>query len=124
MTPGFGGSQRLVRLLGKTRAKELIFTGDMIDAKKAMEIGLALEVLPKEQLLPFCKQVAQKIATKGPLAIARSKRLVERGYDLPLRAACRQESETFALLFDTEDRRAAGMKTFIEEAARERFVGK
>jgi enoyl-CoA hydratase len=122
ITPGFGGTQRLVRLIGKVRAKEIIFTGDMIDAAKALQIGLVLEVFPRDQLLPHCKAVANKIASRGPLAIAASKLLIERGFDLPLRAANRQEAETFALLFDTEDRRE-GMKAFLEKRAA-KFTGK
>jgi enoyl-CoA hydratase len=122
IVPGFGGTQRLPRLVGKVRAKELIFTGDMIDAKKACEIGLCLEAVPREALLPHCRKVAEKIASKGPLAVSRAKRLVERGYDLPLRSANRQEAETFALLFDTDDRRE-GMKAFVEKRAA-RFTGK
>lgn len=114
VTPGFGGTQRLVRLVGKLRAKEMIFTGDMVDARTALDIGLVNGVLPREQLLAHCLQVAQKIATRGPLAVARAKRLVERGYDMPLRAANRQEAESFALLFDTEDRRE-GMRAFLEK---------
>jgi enoyl-CoA hydratase len=114
VTPGFGGTQRLVRLVGKLRAKEMIFTGDMVDAQTAREIGLCNAVLPRDQLLAHCKTVAGKIAQKGPLAVARAKRLVERGYDMPLRAANRQEAESFALLFDTEDRRE-GMKAFMEK---------
>ncbi len=114
VVPGFGGSQRLPRLLGKMRAKELLFTGDMIDAKKAHEIGLVLDVLPKDQLLAHCKNVAQKIATKGPLAIARVKQLVEHGADVPLRDANHQECDTFGLLFDTDDRRE-GMRAFVEK---------
>ena len=122
VTPGFGGTQRLVRLIGKLRAKEIIFTGEMVDAKRAAEIGLVNAVLPKEQLLPHCKQVAEKIATRGPLAVGRAKRLVERGYDMPLRAANRQEAETFALLFDTDDRRE-GMRAFVEKRPA-KFTGK
>ena len=122
VTPGFGGTQRLVRLVGKLRAKEMIFTGDMIDARAAFEIGLCNAVLPREGLLAHCKQVALKIAQKGPLAVARAKRLVERGYDMPLRAANRMEAESFALLFDTDDRRE-GMKAFIEKRPA-RFTGK
>src|SRR5437660_5621591 len=122
VTPGFGGTQRLVRLVGKLRAKEMIFTGDMVDAKTALDIGLVNAILPRDQLLAHCKQVAAKIATRGPLAVARAKRLVERGYDMPLRAANRQEAESFALLFDTEDRRE-GMRAFIEKRS-PRFTGK
>jgi enoyl-CoA hydratase len=122
VTPGFGGTQRLVRLVGKLRAKEIIFTGDMVDAKQAEKIGLVNAVFPRDQLLAHCRQVAAKIATRGPLAVARAKRLVERGYDMPLRAANRQEAETFALLFDTQDR-AEGMRAFLEKRPA-KFVGK
>ena len=122
VTPGFGGTQRLVRLVGKLRAKEMIFTGDRIDAKRAAEIGLVNAVLPREKLLEHCRAMAQKIAQKGPLAVARAKRLVERGYDMTLRAANRQEAESFALLFDTEDRRE-GMRAFVEKRPA-RFTGK
>jgi enoyl-CoA hydratase len=122
VTPGFGGTQRLVRLVGKLRAKEMIFTGDHIDAKRAFEIGLVNAVLPKEKLMEHCRTLAQKIAQKGPLAVARAKRLVERGYDMTLRAANRQEAESFALLFDTEDRRE-GMRAFVEKRPA-RFTGK
>ena len=122
VTPGFGGTQRLVRLVGKIKAKEMIFTGEMIDAQTAARIGLVNEVLPQQALLEHCKKVANKIAQRGPLAIGRAKRLVERGYDMPLRAANRQEAETFALLFDTQDR-AEGMKAFLEKRPA-RFVGK
>jgi enoyl-CoA hydratase len=122
VTPGFGGTQRLVRLVGKLRAKEMIFTGDWVDAKRAFEIGLVNAVLPKEKLLEHCRSLAQKIAEKGPLAVARAKRLVERGYDMTLRAANRQEAESFALLFDTEDRRE-GMRAFVEKRPA-RFTGK
>ncbi|HEX9576953.1 MAG TPA: enoyl-CoA hydratase-related protein [Myxococcales bacterium] len=122
VTPGFGGTQRLVRLVGKLRAKEMIFTGDMVDAKTALDIGLLNGIVPREQLLAHCIQLAGKIAQRGPLAVARAKRLVERGYDMPLRAANRQEAESFALLFDTEDRRE-GMRAFIEKR-QPRFTGK
>jgi len=122
VTPGFGGTQRLVRLVGKLRAKEMIFTGDHVDANRAVEIGLANAVLPREKLLDHCKAMALKIAQKGPLAVARAKRLGERGYDMPLRAANRQEAESFALLFDTDDRRE-GMRAFVEKRP-PRFTGK
>jgi len=122
VTPGFGGTQRLVRLVGKLRAKEIIFTGEMVDAQTAARIGLVNSVVPQQELLDHCKKVANKIAQRGPLAIGRAKRLVERGYDMPLRAANRQEAESFALLFDTEDRRE-GMRAFIEKR-QPKFTGK
>src|SRR5467141_48484 len=122
VTPGFGGTQRLVRLVGKLRAKEMIFTGEWVDARRAYEIGLVNAVLPREKLLEHCRSIGEKIAVKGPLAVARAKRLVERGYDMTLRAANRQEAESFALLFDTEDRRE-GMRAFVEKRPA-RFTGK
>jgi enoyl-CoA hydratase len=122
VTPGFGGTQRLVRLVGKLRAKEIIFTGEMVDAQTAARIGLVNAVVPQQELLEHCKKVANKIAQRGPLAISRAKWLVERGYDMPLPAANRQEAESFALLFDTEDR-AEGMKAFLEKRPA-RFVGR
>jgi enoyl-CoA hydratase len=122
VTPGFGGTQRLVRLVGKLRAKEMIFTGDWVDAKRACEIGLVNALVPREKLLEHCMKLAQKISQRGPLAVARAKRLVERGYDMPLRAANRQEAESFALLFDTDDRRE-GMRAFVEKRP-PRFTGK
>jgi enoyl-CoA hydratase len=100
----------------------MIFTAEMVDARTALDIGLVNAVLPRDRLLAHCKQVAEKIATRGPLAVARAKRLVERGYDMPLRAANRQEAESFALLFDTEDRRE-GMRAFMEKRS-PRFTGK
>jgi len=122
VTPGFGGTQRLVRLVGKLRAKEIIFTGEMVDAHAAERIGLVNAVVPQAELLGHCEKVATKISERGPLEIARAKRLVERGYDMPLRAANRQEAESFALLFDTQDR-VEGMRAFLEKRPA-RFVGK
>lgn len=112
--PGFGGTQRLTRLVGKARAKELIFTGDMIDAAKAKEIGLVLDVLPPADLLAHCKKIAATIAKRGPVAVAQAKRVIEHGADLPLKDACELERQAFALLFGTADQRE-GMKAFVEK---------
>ncbi len=112
--PGFGGTQRLTRLVGRARAKQLIFTGEMIDAAKAKEIGLVLEVLAPELLMAHCKEVAAKIASRGPLAVAQAKRVIDQGADLPLPAACGLERIAFATLFSTADQRE-GMKAFIEK---------
>jgi enoyl-CoA hydratase len=112
--PGFGGTQRLTRLLGRARAKELIFTGDMIDAQKAREIGLALDVFAPDKLIEQCRAVAEKIAKKGPLAIAQAKRVIEYGADGDLRSANELEQQGFSLLFGSEDQRE-GMKAFAEK---------
>jgi enoyl-CoA hydratase len=112
--PGFGGTQRLTRQVGRARAKELIFSGDMIDATKAKEVGLALEVLPADKLLAHAREVAQKVATRGPVAVAQAKRVIEAGADLPLKDANELERQAFALLFGTEDQKE-GMKAFLEK---------
>ena len=112
--PGFGGTQRLSRLVGRARAKELIFTGDMVDAAKAKDIGLALDVVPPGQLLAHCQAVIARIAKKGPLAVARAKRVIAQGADLPLAAANQLERDAFADLFQSSDRKE-GMAAFLEK---------
>ncbi len=114
--PGFGGTQRLARLVGRARAMELIFTGDAIDAAQAKEIGLVLEVVSPEKLIDQCRSVAAKIATKGPVAIAQAKRAIQFGIDGDLRSANELERQAFAMLFGTEDQRE-GMKAFLEKRA-------
>ena len=112
--PGFGGTQRLTRLVGRARAKELVFTGDMIDAARAKEYGLVLDVVAPDKLMAHCKEVAGKIAKRGPVAIAQAKRVIDQGADLPLADACGLERQAFAMLFSTTDQRE-GMKAFLEK---------
>ncbi|HEY5677111.1 MAG TPA: enoyl-CoA hydratase-related protein [Myxococcales bacterium] len=112
--PGFGGTQRLARRVGVMRAKEMVLGGEMVDARKAKEIGLALEVLPPEELLPHCLKVARTIASRGPLATAAAKRVIEAGADLELGTACALELETFALLFASADAKE-GARAFVEK---------
>jgi enoyl-CoA hydratase len=112
--PGFGGTQRLTRLLGRGRAKELIFTGDIIDAAKAQEIGLALDVVPLGRLLGHARAALERVAKKGPLAVRRVKEAIDRGSDLELVDGLRIEREVFSDLFDSADRRE-GMKAFLEK---------
>lgn len=120
--PGFGGTQRLARLLGRSRAKELIFTADMIDAPKAKELGLVLDVVPADKLLTHCREVATKIASRGPLAIAQAKRVIEQGADISLSNACELERQAFSALFGSADQRE-GMKAFLDKRAAA-FTGK
>lgn len=110
--PGFGGTQRLTRIVGRARAKEIIFTGDMIDANKAKEIGLALEVLPPGELMAHCRKVAGNIVKRGPLAVAQAKRVIDAGMDLALKDANALERDGFAKLFGTADQKE-GMAAFI-----------
>jgi enoyl-CoA hydratase len=116
LIPGFGGTQRLARRVGLMRAKELVLSGEMVDAQKARAIGLALEVLPPEGLLPHCLKVARTIASRGPLATAAAKRVLEAGAGVDLATACTLELEAFALLFATDDARE-GPRAFVEKRA-------
>ncbi len=112
--PGFGGTQRLSRLVGRARAKELIFTGDMIDAARAKEIGLVMDVVPLPKLLPHARAALERIAKKGPLAVRHAKKAIDRGADLELAGGLRIEREVFSDLFGSADRRE-GMKAFLEK---------
>ncbi len=114
LIPGFGGTQRLTRRVGLMRAKEMVFTGDFYDARKSMEMGLVLEVLPPEKLLEHAVAQARKIASKGPVAVAQAKRALERGADADLHTGAEVEIQAFAVCFGTEDARE-GMKAFLEK---------
>ena len=120
--PGFGGNARLTRAVGLQRARELIYTGDVVDAPSALALGLVVAVVPPDQLLGRCRDVAKRIAQKGPLAVAQAKRLLRAGADLPLDAANALESQAFATLFGSADQKE-GMRAFLEKRA-PHFEGK
>jgi len=113
--PGFGGTQRLARRVGVGKARELVYTGDMIDAAEAHRIGLCEAVFPPGELLDRARAVAKKIASKGPLAIDQAKRAMRRG-DAILETANELELQSFAMLFGTKDQRE-GMTAFVEKRA-------
>lgn len=112
--PGFGGTQRLARLIGRGQAKALVLTGDRIDANRAKQIGLVLEVLPADDLLKHCEEVAERIASKGPLAIAQAKRVINAGVDSGLAMGLELECQAFAALFGSVDQQE-GMQAFFEK---------
>ncbi|AMV70447.1 enoyl-CoA hydratase-related protein [Desulfuromonas carbonis] len=112
--PGFGGTLRLARLVGKGRAKELIFTGDMIDAAEACRIGLANRVVAADQLLPEAKKLAAKIAAKGPLAVRFAKEAIDSGLEMDQDRAGRFEADLFGLCFASADQKE-GMSAFLEK---------
>jgi enoyl-CoA hydratase len=112
--PGFGGCERLSRLIGPARAKEMIYSGEHYSAQKAKEIGLALEIFPPDQLLPEVKKIAGKIAKNGPLAVAQAKRAIVRGFNADLHVANELEKHCFSTLFGTADAKE-GMKAFLEK---------
>jgi enoyl-CoA hydratase len=112
--PGFGGTQRLARRVGVAKAKELIFTGDMIGADEAFRIGLVDKVTPPGELLDACAATCGRIAANGPLAIAEAKRIIHQGQSMALEHGVQLEMHGFAALFDTEDRRE-GMSAFLDK---------
>ncbi|RLB03437.1 MAG: enoyl-CoA hydratase/isomerase family protein [Deltaproteobacteria bacterium] len=112
--PGFGGTQRLPRLIGKARAKEVIFTGEMIEARRAYEMGIVNRVCPPERLLEEAKEVARRMAKNGPVALKMAKKVVERGYDVPLQEGEELEISAWANLFSTHDQKE-GMRAFLEK---------
>ncbi|MBT9555631.1 MAG: enoyl-CoA hydratase/isomerase family protein [Myxococcales bacterium] len=114
--PGFGGTQRLSRLVGKNLARYMIFTGDIFDAEWAHRHQLAAEVVEPDALLPRCLAIVDNIAKKGPLAIASAKRVIQRGYNLELGTALELESLAFSELFASRDLRE-GMGAFLDKRA-------
>lgn len=112
--PGFGGTSRLARRAGLAWAKELVLTGDRIDAETAQRIGLVNRIFPQAELLDRALAAAESVAAKGPLAVARAKRVMQEGQGVDLRVANALEQNAFGLCFATEDR-AEGMTAFVEK---------
>lgn len=112
--PGYGGTQRLARLVGRNLAKELVLTGEMITAQRAAEIGLVNRVVPREDLMRTAREIAAAILSKGPVAIRTAKMAMNRGLDLALSDACALEALAFATGFATQDR-VEGMTAFLEK---------
>jgi enoyl-CoA hydratase len=116
LLPGYGGTQRLPRLVGKGRALQLLLTGEIIDAQEAFRIGLANRVVPADQLLPAATAMMQTMIANGPLALAHCIEAVNAGYDLPLADALTLETTAFGLLASTDDKRE-GTRAFLEKRA-------
>lgn len=112
--PGWGGTQRLPRLIGRAKAIEWILTGDMVSAQEALRLGLVNQLVPQDQVLKAAKDLARKIAAKGGVAIAQALRAIESGADLPLEQGLAKEAEAFAAISATEDSRE-GVKAFLEK---------
>ncbi len=120
--PGYGGTQRLPRLVGRNLAKELVFTGEMIGAQRAYEIGLVNKVVPAAELMAVARETAKKILSRGPVAIRLAKMAMNRGLDLDLGNACALEASLFAAGFSTADRNE-GIAAFLEKR-KANFTGK
>jgi enoyl-CoA hydratase len=120
--PGFAGTQRLPRLVGKGRAKEMLFTGGMIDAAEAHRIGLANKVVAPEELIAAARGMAEKIMSRGPVAVQLCKAAVNEGLDMDLESGMAYEAEVFGLCFATADQKE-GMSAFMEKR-KAAFVGR
>lgn len=112
--PGGGGTQRLQRLVGACRAKELIFTGDIIRAEEADRIGLVNRVVAMDELLPTVKEMARKIATKSPATLKLAKQAINYGMQADLESGLKYEYELYALSLSLEDK-AEGVSAFMEK---------
>ncbi len=112
--PGFAGTQRLARLVGIGKAKELIFTSEMIDAKEAYEIGLVNKVVPAEKLMEVSMNMAEKITKNGQIAVRFAKTAINKGIETDLETGMSIEKDLFALCFGTEDQKE-GMDAFLEK---------
>ncbi len=111
---GFGGTQRLTRLVGRGRAQELLLIGDPVSAEEAYRIGLVNRVVSKEDLLPEANKLVRKILSVGPVAVRFTLDSVDRGCDIPLEEALEMEADLFGLCFSTQDMRE-GTKAFLEK---------
>jgi len=112
LIPGYGGTQRLSRLIGKGRALDLCITGRSINASQALEFGLISEVVVHENLLPRAKEILENIISLAPLAIKSAIEAINIGYDLPLEDALRLETAHFGLLCTTHDKQE-GVEAFL-----------
>jgi len=112
--PGFGGTQRLARRVGVARARELVYTGEMVGAEDAVRMGLVNAVFEPDELLPAVRRTAETIARVGPLAVAAAKRVILEGEGQPLPEANARESEAFARCFDSADQ-TEGMAAFLDK---------
>jgi len=119
--PGWGATQRAARLIGPAVTKELIFAGDLIDAPRALNIGLINQILPHQRVLDCALDMAEKIAKKGVFAVKQAKKVINHGLDLPLKDALDAEIEACLACFATKDQKE-GMKAFLEKRA-PKFTG-
>ena len=118
--PGFGGTQRMARIIGTGPAMELIYTADTIDANRALEIGIVNHVVPADQLMDEAMKLAEKICKNAQKAIRASKLAIRRGMDCDISTAVSYEALAFATCFGTEDQKE-GMQAFLEKRKEKHF---
>lgn len=112
--PGFAGTQRMSRLIGSSKTKELIYTARIVKGNEAYDLGILNKLVPAEELLSSAEELAKSIMKNAPLAVEKAKQIIQVGSELPLKNAIRLETEAEALLFSTEDK-VEGMRAFVEK---------
>lgn len=122
ITPGFGGTQRLPRLVGTGMAKQMLYTADIIDAVEALRIGLVNSVVNPEELMEFVKKIAKRIASKAPVAVRLCKVAAGEGMQVDIDRSMTIEADVFGLCFATTDQKE-GMTAFVEKR-KPQFTGK
>ena len=123
ITPGFGGTQRLPRIVGAAKAKELIYTAKTITAQEALEIGLVNQVAAPEELMNAARAMAAQIAKNAQVAVRQSKRAINMGLQADIATGLAYEGEAFGLCFSTEDQKNA-MTAFVEKRKPDPFKNK
>jgi len=120
--PGYGGTQRLARLVGSGKAKEMIFSGETLSAEEAYRIGMAEKLVPVGEALQAAKDLAKKIMSQGPMAVEKAKQAIDLGLDMGLQKGLQLEADLFGQLCTTEDKNE-GAKAFLEKRS-PNFEGK
>ncbi|MFV0577609.1 MAG: enoyl-CoA hydratase-related protein [Fusobacterium ulcerans] len=123
ITPGFGGTQRLARIIGVGKAKEMIYAATNVKADEALRIGLVNAVYPLEELMPAAKKLAGKIARNAPIAVRACKKAINEGLDVDMDKAIVIEEKLFGSCFESEDQKE-GMAAFLEKRKVEGFKNK
>lgn len=123
ITPGFGGTQRLPRLVGAAAAKKMLYTGQNITAEEALKIGLVSEIYPAEQLLEKAMDIARQVAQNAPIAVQNTKRAVNQGLDYKMDDALLTESKLFGECFSSCDQKE-GMTAFMEKRKHKDFLNR
>jgi enoyl-CoA hydratase len=123
ITPGFGGTQRLSRLVGTSKAKEMILTAETIGAEEALRIGLVSKVVPDEELMNTALEMANKIAANAQIAVRQSKDAINKGMQCDIQTGLSYEAQAFAVCFSTEDQKDA-MTAFVNKSKVTQFKNK
>lgn len=122
LIPGWGGTQRLPRLIGRNKAKELIFTGDRVTAGEAERLGIVNKVVPAAQLQDAAMELARKLAAKSPIMLRLAKQAINRGIEMALKSGLVEEVKAFRVCFTTQDFKE-GLTAFLEKR-QPKFEGK